>query len=619
MAVSQGKLLGAVYQGIFRDKLALINTKILGPLVTIKMSFKTEGTGAYTTIEGKDGYRITIGGKLISQIASLPKEFETRDHFLPFRKGIAYAFYGLNFHELGHDKFTDMHDRIIIDYPEVKYRGFLHQLFNLIEDPIQEVLFANFYKKKYPWDRDPKVYFNYMIEKLFKPQCEAYKDTGDIGSFMNYLLLIMRCGKGSIPNNNAVWDKYESQLLPKLRDIIYDIDGTSRLHKCVALGEWMIENIKEFDWNLPEPPEIEKKSGSRPEGPTMPGGDDGDPGSIDPGEYTDPGSKKEDKESEEEKKSTDKSKDGESKGKEEDEISDSPDVGDIFNDMFDEDFHEWCICKDEYTPDDEITDILDNEIEEYSDLINDVTKFLELFNSRIRPRRTSGQLSGKLNVRKAMQNDIVGGCDIKLFDKDIKRGEAPDIAVSLLCDNSGSMTGQKSHICAKAALVLAQACEWANIPFECNAFTKTSDTDSGICITLKVKDFEESFDAAKPYFAINDDDLIGHLNAAKYIPTFCGNSEEVNIYYIWQKLLRNPHKQKILFVLCDGGTTGSREDLASIIKQVEDSGIMVIGLGVLTRDVQGIYPNHKIFNSISELEELSQYLIDTIGGLVTTR
>lgn len=616
MAVSQGKLLSAVYQGIFRDKLALINTKILGPLVTIKMSFKTEGDGAYTTIEGKNGYRITLGGKLISQIASLPAEFETREHFLPFRKGIAYAFYGLNFHELGHDKFTDMQDRIIIDYPKPQYRGFLHQLFNLIEDPVQEVLFSNFYRKKYPWDNNPKIYFNYMIEKLFLPQCAEYTDRGDIGSFMNYLLLIMRCGKKSIPNHNEVYDKYESELLPKLRDIIYDVDGTNRLHKCVALGEWMIENIKEFDWNLPEPPEIEKKSGSRSGGGT-PGPEKGEP--ADPGDYTDPGSGSPEEESkEEDKKPEDEGKEDAAK-KEEEEISDSAEVGDIFNDMFDEDFHEWCVCKDEYDVDDEIADILDQEIGEYSDLINDVTKFLELFNSRIRPRRTPGYLSGKLNVRRAMQNDIVGGCDIKLFDKDVKRGEAPDIAVSLLCDNSGSMTGEKSKICAKAALVLAQACDWANIPFECNAFTKTADTDYGTCITLKIKDFEESFDSAKPYFAINDNSLIRHLKPSQYIPTFCGNSEEVNIYYIWQKLLRNPHKQKIMFVLCDGGTTGSRKDLANIIQQVEDSGIMVIGLGVLTHDVQGIYPNNKVFNSLTELEELSQYLIDTIGGLATAR
>lgn len=609
MAVSRRKLLSAIYTSVFRSKLALINSRAMGPLIDMRMTFSAEGKSAFTRQEAPNRFRITIGGGLVSQIASLPDQFETKAQYIPFKRGIVCGFMGLNFHELGHDLFTDMTDPIIVEYPVVGYRGFLHQLFNLIEDPIQEVCIANWYKKKYPGELNPKVYFNYMIEKLFKPGCTSYRDDGSIGSFMNYMLLMMRCGKSSIPNNNAIWDKYEKDILPQIKSIMYDGDGTSRLHKCVALGEWMIANIVEFKdlWEeLKEPPEDEKKSGKFRPGPSTPGGTPvrkpmmGDPGT----------------DHEEEEKPEEKEDDGDKGGMappEEDSISESPDVDDIFNDMFDEDFHEWIVLKDECSYDDSLIDELDKEIDQYSEIINDVTKFLELFNSRIRPRRTSGFLSGRLNVRKAMQNDIRHGCDIKLFDKEVQRGEAPDLAVSLVCDNSGSMSGIKSVICAKAALVLAQACEWANIPFECNAFTKTWDGDDGTCITLKIKDFEETFEQSKPFFAVNNSDWVHQLRASTRLYTFSGNSEEVNLFYIWQRLVRNPHKQKIVFVLCDGATTGSRQDLKSVIKKMEDEGALVIGLGVCTRDVQGIYPNHKVFNNTDELGDLAQYLIDTIG------
>ena len=67
-------------------------------------------------------------------------------------------------------------------------------------------------------------------------------------------------------------------------------------------------------------------------------------------------------------------------------------------------------------------------------------------------------------------------------------------------------------------------------------------------------------------------------------------------------------------VLCDGATTGSRDSLKRIIRQIEDDGIIVIGLGIMCSEVANIYPRHKLFASMEELErELPQYLIDTLS------
>ena len=128
------------------------------------------------------------------------------------------------------------------------------------------------------------------------------------------------------------------------------------------------------------------------------------------------------------------------------------------------------------------------------------------------------------------------------------------------------------------------------------------------------KDFEDEFAATKPYFGINSTSTIGYLSSIKKIPTFAGNSEEINLYYIWKRFQKVKHKTKILMVLCDGATTGSRDSLKRIIKQIEDDGIIVIGIGIMCSEVASLYPRHKLFNSAEELDrDLPQYLIDTLS------
>lgn len=617
MPANRRKILNAVYNTVMKDKLSLKNQRLVGIRSTVRLTFDWKAGTAYTYLEKPEEriFRIVIGGDIICQMTGMPEEFKDKKAFLPYREGIVKSFFGLDYHEMGHILFTDMSDPIIVDYPKPQYRDFLHQLFNIIEDPIQEKCLVNHFRVKYPTERSPKIFFNYLIEKIFQPQCAGYKDDGSLGAFMNYILLTMRCGKTSIPTKNKVWEKYEKDLLPQIKDIIYDGDGTSRLHKCVKLGEWIIENIKEFHFDKITVPEREKMSGS------MKGGGSGSPAH---GDTSDDGEKGAGKDELDSKggKSSKEGEGGEGFGKDSSEATDlgeAPEMDDIFNDFFpDEDYHEWVVAKDEYQYDDNVIDDIEKQIEESSDLVNDVARFLKLFTDRVKPRVTPGFTSGKLNMRRAMQDDLRDGCDTHIFNRYIKRGQDIDLAVSLVCDNSGSMSGMKSEICSQAALALAQACDWVNIPFECNAFTKTSDTRSGVCITIKIKDFEDSFQEAKPFFAINDSSLIGKLDSYRGIPTFCGNSEEVNLYYIGQEFSRNPHRNKLMLVFCDGRTTGSVNDLSRVVKDLEAQGITVIGIGICDNGVDGPYKTNKVFSSYQELQEgLSQYLIDTLEKAAT--
>lgn len=410
-------------------------------------------------------------------------------------------------------------------------------------------------------------------------------------------------------------------------------DATKRLKATVALGEWMFENIPEIKWEMEEPPKEERKSGSMPAAGGMPASGGtvkaegldrklGSPEETGKAEGTeDGGGKPEEGGDDGEEKEKEKEGAG-SEDEEEDKSAPMPDfeaddeiTDEVFNDeIHDGDDHEFVIAKDEYTYDGALIGELDEELEKVSPAAQDVSKFLTLFKGRTRPRMQEGFTKGKVNLRRAMQDEMRDGCDLKLFKQPVRKGRDTDAAFWLLGDNSGSMSGSKSRVCAKGILTMAQACDWAKVPFCASCFTKTCDSYTGTCITIIEKDFEDEFEKAKPYFGINSSSTIDRLHSDKYIPTFAGNSEEINLFYIWKRFQRVNHKTKILMVLCDGATTGSRDSLKRIIRQIEDDGIIVIGLGIMCSEVANIYPRHKLFGSMEELErELPQYLIDTLS------
>ena len=643
------KFLGTIYQyyeistGVpMRDHIFTLNNILIGPGKKIKVTFDTKGSGAYTCLERGDPTtrRVVLGGGLVKKIAGLPDTITDKAVMKTLFSPSIKAIMGLNLHEMGHNLYTDMVSRDIVEYRDTSKIGILHSLFNIIEDYVVEESMVFYYKKNRPYDISPRRFFDFTIKSIFEPQAEEYKDTGaNAGNFMQYLLLLLRCGKSAIKNTNAVFEAHKTEFVPKLQEVLMTADATARLKATIALGEWMFENIPEIKWEMEEPPAKEKKSGSLPiedgvrsKESTLTGKDLDERLGF-PSRGTEKAEGAEDKTEDESGKPRGDSKDAEdaeekkdksaSSGEdEEDKSAPMPDfeaddeiTDEVFNDeIHDGDDHEFVIAKDEYTYDSALIGELDEELEKVSPAAQDVSKFLTLFRGRIRPKMQEGFTKGKLNLRRAMQDEMHGGCDLKLFKQPVRKGRDADAAFWLLGDNSGSMSGSKSRVCAKGILTMALACDWAKVPFCASCFTKTCDSYTGTCITIIEKDFEDEFEKAKPYFGINSSSTVDRLHSDKRIPTFAGNSEEINLFYIWKRFQRVNHKTKILMVLCDGATTGSRDSLKRIIRQIEDDGIIVIGLGIMCSEVANIYPRHKLFGSMEELErELPQYLVDTLS------
>ncbi len=652
--VSAEKMMAAVYNGYIvasgstlREYLRL-KASVMGGSRNIAVSFNAREGGAYTTLFGKDGknLRIMLGGGLVKKITSMPNTFDEKSKIKPYISETVIAVMALFYHEMGHDLFTDMWDRSIQNYEKPQFRNLFHQIFNILEDAVIEAAISRHCKKYYFYDVQPKELFRWNIKKLFEPQAETYEDDGKITGFLNYLLLMLRCGRPKIKGSCIVFNKYEKEILDHIKGFLTEQDATKRIHKAIKFGEWIVDNIPEFDWSeTPAPEEITagkfggtgKGGGSpMPTGAKASDGDsitkggsgaadddsEGDGDKEDPEDEEKGGSapgsdSKEEGPEEEESGEDSESSGGEDRPPLEENEGDEEIIDEVFNDfVHNGDDHEWIVAKDDVTYDNKVIDILDQQIEEFGDCINDVTKFLKLFKGRIAPRETTGFTSGRFDVRRAINSKMAGVPDVKLFKQKHERGKAVDLCVSLLCDNSGSMCGEKSVLCSRAALVLAQACDWANIPFECNAFTRTSDSYDGTSITIREKGFEDPFNEAKPFFALNDTTLQKYIRKENRFPTFQGNWEEVNLYYIWQSLKKVNHKKKLLIVLCDGATCGSTNDLKDIVRKIElEDNIFVLGIGIMCNTVADIYPHYRLFNSEKELnEELAPFLIDVIGS-----
>lgn len=642
-----------------RDYLNLLNNSMIDGTKTIKISFDVNKDQAYTHL-GKDHLtrRIVLGGLLVKQIALMQDRYTSKKAIKDNYGKIVMTIIGLDYHEMAHNLFTDMVSDLIINYPQIQYRGFLHILFNMVEDVVIEILIDKLFQLKFTNKTRPAVYFYHLKQALFAKQAENYEDKGTVDDFINYLLLVLRCGKDKVKGTNAIYEKYVDGFRPLLQAALRTVNATERLKKVIELGEWMIANIEELKFTMPTP--RERRSGSLKDledttdtgfgkGTLPPGDFRESDGKLDdskptdetptaesskPGEKTDTPSagegksvkdsdKEDDTLSESKEKSEKGGKDDGSEAKEAEKTL--SDLTDKLDEEIDElieadessilntDLHEWVYAKDEFDINHEVVDILDNQIHEFSEEINTVANLLKLIKSRTKARYIGHYSSGKLDVKKVMSNKMHETPSTKVFKQKHGTSKANDLAIWLVGDNSGSMGGDKSTLCNQAMLVLAQACDWAGIPFCASVFTKTCDDPAGVSITIVEKKFEDNFDETKPYFAINDSRLKRYVSSEKDIPLFRGNSEEVNLYYIWQEFRKVKHDSKLLIVMCDGETTGSESTLRTVIDSIEKDGIGVIGVGIQCRAVRELYPKSKLFSTTQEIKEnLPQFLIDTL-------
>ena len=240
-------------------------------------------------------------------------------------------------------------------------------------------------------------------------------------------------------------------------------------------------------------------------------------------------------------------------------------------------------------------------VHQYGSLINRVASIIKKQRSwntsRWEPAKTSGVLNDKAFMKRTH----------KIYKQRTGKKHEADLLISILLDNSGSMSGQRTHICGKAVIVLAEVCHKLRIPFEIKAFTEYRYPT-----TLIFKNFNQLYERVKESLMW----IVESTSHPEVTEMFHGNVDEVNLEALWRNMRTRKEKDKLIIVVSDGQTCGSSTNLRNVISKIEKDNISVLGLGIQSKYVADIYPSYKLFDSAEDLEELPGFLISYLKGKV---
>ena len=642
MAIDSYRFCRNIFQFLSR-KLFRVRIPMMVPSLDIKWTLSSS-SNAFTRPTHRPGvFVINIGLSFPSVVLGYGPYFPDQATAIKYKKGISWCYQGLVYHEIGHLLFTDMVSNDIWDYKDKDLVFFISSLANIVEDFVIENYGMG---RKFPFT---KKYFAFLVKTTFDPSVPSYSDHGDMQSFLSYLLLKLRCGKllKSNGKTNGVWDANEAQLKPLLLACINEADAHQRMLNCIKMAEWLVANVTSVNWKSPQPDPSSVSGvgsmGSSVTGSGVPGGLASNPTSPrrkasgtagsngnqavgqsssgsgssnisnddnvgkDKGEF-DPASAGD----------LDSTNDGEYADDYDPNydipIEDLQDVNESMSSILGgDDEHVWIDAKSYYIPNDFVKDEINNLITSESDVSNGIRIAFNKFTAHIKPRFNGGFHSGRLDTRAVIRQQVGGIPDTRLFMRRVPRGLAPDVAFSILCDNSGSMSGNKSYVTTRAMIAFAKACDMCRLPCEINLFV-----DGSVNATITLKDFDDSFESSKQFFGIAHSNLVNNYTFDSYnIPSFSGNIDEVNLFHVWNRFKKNPHKDKVLIVISDGMTCGSTQDLSNLVKKIESEGCYVIGIGIQSKAVLKVYPHVKIFDSAESLDDLPAFMSNMVMNIMT--
>ena len=177
-------------------------TSSMLPSYKVLFGFNWADDATYTRPLRKvgEGFRIQFGGQMVAQAADIPNHIYKKADTMKFIPGCRKAFRAMFYHEMGHLLYTDMYDDRIVKYKKPEHRGFIHSVFNILEDIVIERYGMS---ADYPYTAK---YFKFLTKQLFVPQCKQYKDNPKSpNAFLNFLLLKLRC-KSDFKGSSQVWE-----------------------------------------------------------------------------------------------------------------------------------------------------------------------------------------------------------------------------------------------------------------------------------------------------------------------------------------------------------------------------------------------------------------------------
>ncbi|PLC44475.1 hypothetical protein C0Q88_07290 [Ralstonia pickettii] len=227
----------------------------------------------------------------------------------------------------------------------------------------------------------------------------------------------------------------------------------------------------------------------------------------------------------------------------------------------------------------------------------------------------NGRRSGRLHAANLSRLAVGDG---RVFRRKTET-TSKDVAVELVVDASGSMSGGKVHTAAQAAYALASVLDRIGIKNEVICFT------TGECPIDHRKLEEEKAKIGKEFTRVE----------SLYMPIIKGFNErmtstETKSRFAWlpnsnilrnnvdgecveiaaRRLLSRRETGKVMMVLSDGApscyTSSPRalqKHLKDTVRKVEGSGVKVVGIGIMSTEVERFYTRSMVLNDVAELPQ----------------
>lgn len=222
-------------------------------------------------------------------------------------------------------------------------------------------------------------------------------------------------------------------------------------------------------------------------------------------------------------------------------------------------------------------------------------------NARWRSERERGLIQASSLAKMASNPNF------RTIFKEQLKNETTNIAVSILIDLSGSMSGIKLETAKLAATAMSEALKGLDITFEVAGFhstpcSKMSNYSSTIKETTRFSRRHEVLEH-HVYKTFDSASLVGisHLESGG------NNNDGESVLWMAKRLMERKEKRKVLIVMSDGMPAGEggfgtlQNDLREKVKRIEKAGIETVGIGIQTDAVKAFYKDYVQVDKLSDL------------------
>lgn len=244
-----------------------------------------------------------------------------------------------------------------------------------------------------------------------------------------------------------------------------------------------------------------------------------------------------------------------------------------------------------------------------------------LIAARSQVRRIPGKRSGRLHAA-SLHRIKVG--DDRVFSRK-EEAQSLSTAVTLLMDNSGSMSGSRLKLATETAYALGTVLNKLGIAFECIGFTSNPNPGRDYMEALhqaaKSYPIARSLPLNMPKFKAFDERWTIPV-MQRFAAVFSGKApcsmnctpEGCGLEFAAKRLIARPEQRKILICMTDGepgtaGTVGYSPGIyinqsRKMVESISLAGVDVVGIGIQHAGPKAYYPHSLVIHNVAEMPKL---------------